>query len=90
VKHKRIEVLVKELFTSELGKEVIKRLYLREVIGKKDYSNPTVLAAQAARSDLVTELMAYCEMTVKETKAFDHEDISNDPVVIEQDDFFSN
>lgn len=56
-KTKRFDELAHNLLNTEQGKMFIEALYRREVLVKKDFSNPTELAAQTARSDLVLTLV---------------------------------
>ena len=49
--------LVHKVLNTEEGKELLERLYQREVLGGKNYESPTILANQCGRSDLILELV---------------------------------
>lgn len=84
----RIEELVKDIFTTDKGQKLLSAWFRRDVGCKKNYDSPTVLAAQAARSDFVIEILAQAEIDLVQLGVYKPSESAQEDLPI-KDDFFS-
>ncbi len=89
-REKTLAQLIHDVFNERAGAILLDKLYQREAFIKKDYSNPTLLAAQVARLDLILELVQAAKIPQDQLAQFATMPADeSDDVVIPDDGFFN-